>query len=70
MKTLPKALDIHKQNIDDSHALSQQQKTCDHEWIKKEVEIGMNRYFKYCVKCYKKQQVKKNDLMLKSKESI
>jgi hypothetical protein len=70
MKVLPKALDIHKQNINDSYKISQKQKTCDHDWIKEEVEIGKNRYFKYCVKCNKKQQVKKYDFRLKSKESI
>ena len=52
MKILPRALDIHKQNIDESHKTSQQQRTCDHDW-KKEVEIGKSRYFKYCVKCNK-----------------
>jgi hypothetical protein len=67
MKVLPKALDIYKQNLENSHKISQQQKSCDHDWIKKEVEIGINRYFKYCVKCNKKRQVKKNDLMLKPK---
>jgi hypothetical protein len=69
MKTLPKALDVHKQNIKDSHKISQQQKACDHNWIKEEVEIGKNRYFKFCVKCHKIRQVKKYDIKLKSKES-
>jgi Winged helix-turn-helix DNA-binding len=68
--TLPRALDIHKQNLDESRKISRQQKTCDHDWIKKEVEIGKSRYFKYCVKCNKKQQVKKYDFNLKPKDSI
>lgn len=65
IRILRETFKIHKQSIADWHKISLKQQTCNHKRVEKEVEIGINKYTKYCIKCSKKQKVKRMILDLK-----